>query len=290
VITFALFSIVILLLYISANTNKLDRDVELKKADAIIKTESWMKSLHAKLNSIDYRLEQIDNHITADNPAGEKSADARRRRNLESLYSQYLVDNLKLTKEQADARSAFEFSEFDEDRLIAAINGDWRGSLEALFKWNKTVRQQFFATGLLEQDCLAAAKKLDPHDVYAPVWELFENQKFPRYSGTKSVVSLSTVGIFDEQGNLLPDTYADYVKLRAIVLKLIDLDIAKKVENKSSSNNYWFALPIFEFVISDLERIKTIIFEGKDKPDDDYFAQRLDKSQYFRIFQERTMV
>lgn len=207
-------------------------------------------------------LQKINFALNWQHPAGSNSAVSRRKQNLISLYSQYLVKEKMATEEHAKLRSEFEFSLFDNEDLIKRIDDDpyiSRKQHEA----QKKIKELFFETGCLEKDCEAISRSLIPHDIFAPIWVHFKKNRYVEDGKRK-------LGIEDHSDR---KDYNEYVKQRAIVKKWVDLKIVSKVEGKEKSEAGWLDYPTFTFANLDFERIKQEIYNGPSH-NDEHFEER----------------
>jgi tetratricopeptide (TPR) repeat protein len=245
----------------------------------------WFQEIGNKLYEINEKAQNIDFALNCENPAGDNSAHSKRLNTLVKLYSNKLKEKLNLSENEAISRSAFEFSAFDNDRLIDKIEGRYLGS-----GWNdnfdnkKKIKNAFLKTGLLTKDCTEELQKLIPHDLCLPVWILFNK-------------SPSNLDIVNRQFIISGDekSYADYVKNRAIVLKLLKLGIIakdkptrKNVEEKSG--DFWLDWPCIKFLKSDLEEIKSIIYKGNIAHDDAHFEEKFTESKQAHFFEDFSSV
>jgi hypothetical protein len=233
-------------------------------ADNRFKVKDWLRLIYYRSNAAMYSLENIDYALNYDNPAGGNSAPAKRIRNLINLYAEYLIKTEQLSQSEAEARAVFEFSEFDIRELVKKINDSSSGR-----NWKKI--GQFFVTGLLEKDCAIQAQTLIPHDIFAPIWDLFKKQMY-----VKNKECPVRIEAYE-------NSYKDYVKNRSIVLKLLDLGIIAKVEPKRP-DAYWLGDPTFRFRIDDLEEIRSIIYMGGSFHDDAFFESRYNEGSLDRVF------
>ena len=114
-------------------------------------------------------------------------------------------------------------------------------------------------------------------DIFEPIWALFRLRL--------SKEELEKTVELDE----MPDSYDDYVKNRAIVLRLLDLGIIEKV-TPTNSNDIWLCHPIFKFKKNDLEEMRNIVYQGGSSHDDEHFTERLEDGElkaifHFKLFQ-----
>lgn len=234
--------------------------------------KDWLCLIFKRIAEANGNLTNIDYALNCDNPAGDKSAQSKRIDNLTKLYAEYLIENDNLSPHEAEAKAAFEFAKFDIDELIKVINGSSISrAWQKRFAKEHSIEKAFFDTGILKKDCVAQVQKLIPHDVFAPVWELFKKQM---YSKGKEVLKIEEYKI----------SYSDYVKNRSIVTKLLDFGIIEKVEKKSS-DSYWLLDPHFKFRIYDLDEIRSIIYMGKSSHDDEYFEDKFKEGRLPRLFE-----
>lgn len=249
--------------------------------DYNVKIKDWLRKIVKQLYEIIENTRNIDFALNCENPAGDNSANSKRLSALVKLYSNKLTEKKKLSVSEAEARSAFEFSAFDNDRLIEKINGGYWGS-----GWGdkidkkEQIKKAFLKTGLLTKDCMAELQKLIPHDLCLPVWVLFN-----KYSSNLNIDNM----IFRlSRGE---KSYEDYVKNRAIILKLLDLGIITKGKSdikdaEEEIGDLWLDYPCIKFQKNNLEEIKTILYNGKMAHDDDHFEEYYIKSEREHFFKD----
>lgn len=250
----------------------------LSKYESVTSTKEFLKTIIRQFQPLKEHLEQINFALNADNPAGKMSASSRRLDNLIKIYSQYLVDNSNLTKKQADVRAAFEFENFDQEKLIATLNNNyWGNNWSNTFQERKRIEKAFFQTGILEADIKETSKHIIPHDVLQPVWEVFIKQDYLSDEGT--TFELGGISVESEE------TYRDYVKNRAIVWKLLELGIIKDVQDEKE--DFWWGRPAFDFVVKDLNKIRSTVYGGGSSHEDSYFEEQYQEGKLKRIFSEK---
>ncbi|MDA9799222.1 hypothetical protein N9C39_10795 [Luminiphilus sp.] len=214
-------------------------------------------------------LEQISCALNADNPAGDQSAKARRKRNLTALYAQHLSEHEGLPHDHAEARAAFEFDCFEEEPLVERLDEDSLYTYEARHNKSDRIKKAFFATGQLESEIVGEHPV--PADTYGAVWRLFEEDGF-----------LSTedeIAVMDSH----PDSYWRFVFGRRILMALVDLGIAEILE--TDREGYRLDEPEFKFTTTDLEEIKSKVYgEGNSRHEDDFFQERYDEDKLPKFF------
>jgi len=239
-----------------------------------VNVKDWLGLFNNRLRNIENNIQNIDSALNYENPAGPDSANSKRITNLVKIYSAYLEDKEQLSKNEANAKATFEFSKFEHDKLIYTIN---RTSTRAWLQddgiKDKDIEKNFFETGLLEKDCLERATHLIPVDVFEPVWALF------KFSGPGLIrEKLVHLAVYQK-------SYEEYIKNRAIILRLLDLRIVEKVPLENSDSRIWLCYPLFEFKMYDIDKIRSIIYGGISFHDDNYFEERHEKGEIKSIFQ-----
>lgn len=261
------------------NEDETRYQMNLGEYESPMSVKDLIKLLLRNQRSLNNHLEQIDFALNADNPAGKQSAKSRRKSNLVKLYAQYLSEHRGLTKKDAEARAAFEFDKFDEEKLVRLLDGDiFGGDWQLRMEERRQIEKAFYDTGLLEKDAKAQVDKLIPHDTFQSVWDLFVKQDY--LEDGAGAVELGGMIVESE------DSYDDFVKNRAIVLKLIKLGVIKPVK-ESNKDEYWLDRPTFDFVTTDLKKIKSIVYEGGSSHDDDHFEERFREGKLPRIFSRK---
>lgn len=243
--------------------------------------KDWFLEIGNKLYEINEKAQNVDFALNCDNPAGENSANSKRLNALVKLYSTKLLEKKKLSASDATARAAFEFSAFDNDGLIEKIEGGYWGSgWGEKFERKENIKKTFLETGLLSKDCTAKLQELIPHDLCLPIWILFK-----KYSSNLDIEHRQFKIARDEK------SYDDYVKNRAIILKLLDLNIISKgMPNRKNalekSGDFWLDWPCIKFLKTDLEEIKSIIYQGNSAHDDAHFEERYNEAKQAHFFKD----
>jgi hypothetical protein len=148
------------------------------------------------------------------------------------------------------------------------------------FDNKEKIKSAFLITGLLTKDCTEELPKIIPHDLCLPVWVLFK-----KYSSNLDIANRQFKISRDEK------SYSDYVKNRAIILKLLDFGIiAKDKPNRKNAmektSDFWLDWPCIIFLKSDLEEIKTIIYQGNSSHGDSHFEERFNQSKQTHFFKD----
>jgi hypothetical protein len=257
---------------LSQDHSRIKYDVKIK--DFLVESYKMLDSINENTRNTDFALNCV-------NPAGENSANSKRHNALIKLYSNKLIEKMNLSMTEAIARAAFEFSEFDNEKLIEKINGGYWGSgWDDRFKNRQKIKEAFLETGLLTKDCMAKIQDLIPHDLCLPVWILFK-----KYSSNLNVDNMQFKISRDE------NSYDDYVKNRAIVLKLMDIGIISKAKPNrqiavEKSGDFWLDWPCIKFIKNDLNEIKTIIYQGNSAHDDEHFEERFNDAKQAHFFKD----
>lgn len=239
----------------------------------------WFKIIFERVENIAENTCNIDYALNYENPAGEDSAHSKRLESLLRLYSLKLVEKNSLSSKDALARAAFEFSKFDNSELIKKINGSyWDSSWNDRYQKKNLIEKSFLETGLLTKDCLDESLKLIPQDIFLSVWVLFK-----KYSSNLNVERMQFKIARDEK------SYDEYVKNRAIVIKLLELGIIDKgistrVKLKDLEGDFWLDWPCIKFVKSNLDEIKSIIYKGQNSHDDEHFEAKYRESKITHLF------
>jgi hypothetical protein len=234
-----------------------------------VSLREWLGQTLNWIYEINKNIKHIIVSLNCDNPAGNNSAESKHKQALIKLYSEKLALKELLSAEEAHARASFEFSEFDNEKLIDKINGNnYSKPWDDKYQNRRTIEKCFLETGLLTKNCTNELQKLIPHDLCLPIWILFKKNSW--YKNVENP-------LFKIAGH--ETSYNDYVKNRAIVLKLIDLGIIIKAIPKRKnatdySGDFWLNSPCIKFQIIDFEEIKRIIYNGKAAHDDDHFEER----------------
>jgi hypothetical protein len=243
--------------------------------------KDWFLEIGNKLFEINEKVQNIDFALNCDNPAGDDSAHSKRLNALVKLYSDKLIEKKQLSANESMARAAFEFSTFDNNSLIEKIEGGYWGSgWGDKFVKREQIKKAFLETGLLTKDCLAELPKLIPHDLCLPVWILFK-----KYSSNLNTGNRQFKIARDEK------SYDDYVKNRAIMLKLLDLGIIGKAKPnrqnvEEKAGDFWLDWPCITFQKDSLDEIKAIIYNGKAAHDDEHFEEKYKEAKQAHFFKD----
>lgn len=96
-------------------------------------------------------------------------------------------------------------------------------------------------------------------------------------SEDNKILGLSDTGVSE-------NSYTDYIRSRSIILKLIALNVISRVELKSKKDDkYWLDDPAFILKMNDLEKIRSLIYQGTSH-DDAFFEERFGKGDIKPLF------
>lgn len=249
--------------------------------------KDWLPEFRDKLYEIQNNTQNVNYALNYEFPIGDDSARSKRHKSLISIYSNKLTEKLNLSEKEATARSAFELTAFDSDRLIYRLENEHWGLGENSFEKEDVFRHNYLTTGLLSKDCNARIPKLSPTDIFFPIWVLFN--KYREYDKSFCVKN-SKFSI-----NNHPKDYDEYIKDRSIVMKLLNLEIIgrcipKRKNEDELLGDFWLDRPYVVFRIDNINEIYSIIFQGQKFQDDYYYERKYDEDQKTTHFFELALL
>ncbi len=210
---------------------------------------------------------RIADYHDADYPAGPKSNSQKRKNNLIKIYADHLNKVDKMNPKNALIRARFELTNFYEtDKIIQHINDaiDWDDRIK--------FQKEYYHSDVLSTDVKNKLSQLVPYYIYAPVYDFLVKQT--HYSDiNEGVIGITLFGVDND--------YDDFVETRAIIDRLEQLKVIKKV--KDGMRN-WNMSPEFKFLITDPEKIKVLVYEGGSSHENSFFEERYQKGDLKSIF------
>lgn len=243
-----------------------------KKEDVSIK--NWVNYIHQRLRTIEDNTALLADHVSADNPAGLKSDKYRKINNLIKIYAEHLVANKVLPEKEALIRARFEVYEFGEEKIISEIDTGFttRG---VYYQEKDKAEEAFYASDILKKDIenywsvsVKGVKQITPYYLMEPMYDVIVKQ---RYQEGQEIQYLDN---FREN-----DSYYNFVKDRAIMQTLEDKGVIKRV-NKDG----WDGKPKWVIPMTDIAKLKHILYNGETSHDDDYFEEQFQEGKLNRLF------
>jgi len=270
---------------------KLDKLVSLLGKESDVNTDAdfnqgktvkdLLITLNKNINFLTKKLTFVADHFQADNPAGEKSAEHRKRENLAKIYASFLQETKGLSEKQAKIRANFEVYEiygYDEDELINEINSGFLFD-SVRKKYAEKAEENYYKSGILENDIKEYLNeegrgkgkiKILPHDLFAPLYEVIVKQEYEKGKKLRIDTSEETESV---------TSYRDFVEHRAIIQNLLEIGILDRVD----VGRDWFN-PKFKIKVTDLAELRKIIYEGETSHDDKHFEDMYEEGKLHSLF------
>lgn len=238
-------------------------------------------SIRTFLNYINRRLVKIENdttvlaeHVTADNPAGLKSDKYKRINNLAKIYAEHLVDSKEISEKDALIRAKFEIYEFGADKIINEIEtGIMTRGVQ--FKEQDKAEKDYYASGILEKDIknywsvsVKGVKQITPYYLMEPMYDIIVKQNY------QPGAEIQYLDHFKEN-----DSYYSFVKDRAIITTLEEMGVIKRANDEGWDKNPKWTIPM-----TDIAKLKHLIYKGETSHDDDYFEENYRDGKLNRLF------
>lgn len=238
-------------------------------------------SIRNFLNYINQRLVRIEGdttvlaeHVTADNPAGLKSDKYKRINNLAKIYAEHLVDSKDISEKDALIRAKFEIYEFGADKIISEIETGLmtRG---VQFKEQDKAEKEYYASGILDKDIekywdvsVKGVKQITPYYLMEPMYDVIVKQNYEPGAEIQYMDNFRTT-----------ETYYSFVKDRAIIKALEDMGVIKRANDEG-----WDGSPKWTIPVTDIAKLKHLIYKGETSHDDDYFEENFRDGKLNRLF------
>jgi hypothetical protein len=169
-----------------------------KSAD--LTNKDYIHLIFRKICDIDDSIAQIVSIATKDNPAGANFYEYVRSDNLAGIYADYLERYQNLPQNLAIKRARFEVAKFGQEAVIKEINSDFKNGVKPQRERNYFA--DFFASGIIDKDIESRLeKKIIPHDLFAPLYDLIEKQGYSGERDFTAELTIYTVKTYDEMVN-----------------------------------------------------------------------------------------
>lgn len=251
----------------SFGSNKNEEGLYEKEYTRSYSVKGMLGIINDNLHEVTKGTERIADYYDAEYPAGLKSNNQKRKNSLIKIYADHLTKVEKMSPKYALVRARFEITNFyDTDKIIDKIN-------EAI-DWSEREKYEldYHQTNILADDIKRDLEHLASYYIYAPVYEFLVKQH--HYKGITDLKVEFLGAVVDED-------YYNYVRNRAIVHKLEQLKIIKKIDD---GKGIWNVKPKFKFLVTDPEKIKVIVYGGGSSHDNGYFEEQYREGRLERIF------
>lgn len=239
-----------------------------------VSIKNWVNYIHQRLRQIEDNTALLADHVSADNPAGLKSDKYKKINNLIKIYAEHLVANKVLPEKEALIRARFEVYEFGEEKIISEIDTGF-STRGVYYQEKDKAEEAFYASDILKKDIenywsvsVKGVKQITPYYLMEPMYDVIVKQN---YQPGQEIQYLDN---FREN-----DSYYNFVKDRAIMQTLEDKGIIKRV-NKDG----WDGKPKWTIPMTDIAKLKHILYNGETSHDDDYFEENYRDGKLNRLF------